>query len=151
MDNLALHGHIWTSLQLDHMHPLRRTVDHRGQPYGPDALRLPCAFGAVLFSLAGEYRGLAPLLPDGGGLELWGKLRPTWQAYQVGAFPWIVPDGAGAIASGAVRRQERTAAGFMGLAHPSPVPACLPLGGALEGIRSSALTLCSPSREPVAG
>jgi len=66
----------------------------------------------------------------------------------VGAFPSIVPDGAGAIATGATRRQERAAAGFMGLAHPSPVPACLPLGGALEGIRSSALHSAARAGNP---
>lgn len=66
----------------------------------------------------------------------------------MGAFPSIVPDGAGAIATGATRRQERAAAGFMGLAHPSPVPACLPLGGALEGIRSSALYSAARAGNP---
>ena len=37
MDKLALRGHMWTSsqnAQLDHMHPLRRHLDHRGSAYG---------------------------------------------------------------------------------------------------------------------
>lgn len=43
------------------------------------------------------YRGLAPLLPDGGGLELGESFALPGRGL-VGSFPPDVPDGAGAIA-----------------------------------------------------
>lgn len=33
----------WTTLRVAHMPTLRRGLDHRGPPFGPVALRLPCA------------------------------------------------------------------------------------------------------------
>ena len=113
------------------MHPFRRFLDHRGEPYGPDALRLPCAVGAVLFSLSGGYRGLAPLACRMVGGWSFGDSFAQPCRSMVLRYPRDLPDGAGAIASGADGRQWPPAAGFVGLAHPYPVPACLPLGGAL--------------------
>jgi len=100
------------------------------------------------FPFQGNTGDLPPCFRMVGGWSFGESFALPGRPCQVGAFPSIVPDGAGAIATGAARRQERAAAGFMGLAHPSPVPACLPLGGALEGIRSSALHSAARAGNP---
>lgn len=44
MDKQALRIDMLDKLTLAHMPTLRRSLAHSGEPYGPDALRLPCAW-----------------------------------------------------------------------------------------------------------
>ena len=60
MDSLPFVMGIWTTLRVDHMPTLRRSAAHRGPPFGPDALRLPCAFGAFQI-----FRNTGDLPPTG--------------------------------------------------------------------------------------
>ena len=53
-------AHVDNAGALTHMHPLRRHLDHRGPPYGPDALRLP---NSLLMNFRGK-RFRRQSLPD---------------------------------------------------------------------------------------
>lgn len=87
MDKKALHGHIWTTQGLTTCTHSGASLTTGGSPTGLTRFACLAPLALSYFSLSGEYRGLAPLLPDGEGLELWGKLRPTRQGMPGGGFP----------------------------------------------------------------
>ena len=107
----------WTCGQpcrLTHMPTLRRQVAHSGTPYGPDALRLPCAWRRSFeISFRDRIPGTCPPAAGWWGVELRGKLRPSREGRSWGAFPFDLPDGAGASPRGLGGLAEPPGAAFM--------------------------------------
>lgn len=73
MDKQALRGHMWTSsqnAQLDHMHPLRRLLAHRGLAFG--LTRFACQKPDLSLPTGQPIAGARP--PNGGqGAQPWGS------------------------------------------------------------------------------
>lgn len=106
----------------------------------PGLTRFACLapVGAVEIFQRRQIPGTCPPAAGWWGVELWGKLRPGRDRSQLGCFPLDLPDGAGASQRG--QRACRASWSRVHGLHATLARSRLsPLGGALLGVRSSAL------------
>ena len=79
---------MWTTLRVDHMHPLRRRLAHRGYAFG--LTRFACLNPDE--SLPFEQPTAGARTPKGGqGAQPWGYgggRPPPWSALGAGGTPW---------------------------------------------------------------